>query len=166
VQSWAQELRQRLGPPDLLINNAAIIHRNLPLWEFSDEEFSEVIDVNIKGVATVIRHFVPAMVARQSGVIVNFSSYWGRSAAAQEAPYCASKFAIEGLTAALAQEIPSGMAAVPLNPGIIDTEMLRQCFGEEAGAYPTAAVWAQKAVPFLLSLGPQHNGHPLTVPGF
>jgi NAD(P)-dependent dehydrogenase (short-subunit alcohol dehydrogenase family) len=166
VQSWAQELRQRLGPPDLLINNAAIIHRNLCLWEFSEEEFSNVIDVNIKGVANVIRHFVPAMVARQRGIIVNFSSYWGRSAAAQEAPYCASKFAIEGLTAALAQEIPSGMAAVPLNPGIIDTEMLRQCFGQEARVYPTAAVWAQKAVPFLLSLGPQHNGHPLTVPGF
>jgi NADP-dependent 3-hydroxy acid dehydrogenase YdfG len=61
-----------------------------------------LIDVNIKGVANVIRYFVPAMIERGSGVIVNFSSYWGRSTAAEVAPYCATKWAIEGLTRALA----------------------------------------------------------------
>ena len=51
---------------------------------------------------------------------------------------------------ALAQELPRGMAAVPLNPGIIDTDMLRSCFGSGAGSYPKAQQWAEKAVPFLL----------------
>ncbi len=64
-------------------------------------------------------------------MIVNFSSYWGRSGAAEVAPYCASKWAIEGLTAALAEELPKGMAAVALNPGVIYTEMLESCLGAE-----------------------------------
>jgi NAD(P)-dependent dehydrogenase (short-subunit alcohol dehydrogenase family) len=132
VSHWARETVRALGGVDLLINNAALINRNAPLWKISAKEFNELIDVNIGGLANVIRHFVPGMIAQGSGVIVNFSSGWGRSASADVAPYCASKGAIEGLSQALAQELPAGMAAVALNPGIIDTEMLRSCFGEGA----------------------------------
>lgn len=163
VAVWAERLLACLGPPDLLVNNAALINRNAPLWEVPAEAFSALIDVNIKGVANVIRHFVPAMVARGRGVIVNFSSGWGRSTDAQVAPYCASKWAMEGLTQALAQELPPGMAAIPLSPGIIDTDMLRSCFGAQAGDYVKPQVWAKIAVPYLLNLGPQDNGLSLTV---
>jgi NAD(P)-dependent dehydrogenase (short-subunit alcohol dehydrogenase family) len=165
VRAWASTVLAEGGPPDLLINNAAIINSSARLWEVPADEFSQVIDVNVKGVANVIRHFVPPMVARGHGVIVNFSSYWGRSVAAEVAPYCATKWAIEGLTQALAEELPKGMAAVPLNPGVIDTDMLRSCFGAAAASYPTPANWAEAAVPLILSLGPKHNGQPLTVPG-
>ena len=163
VKAWAAKVLDRFGPPDLLLNNAALINRNARLWEVPAEEFSRVIDVNIKGVTNVIRHFAPAMVARRSGVIVNFSSGWGRSTDAEVAPYCATKWAMEGLTQALAQELPEGMAAVPLNPGIIDTDMLRSCFGGSASSYPSPAEWAKRAVPFLLELGPRDNGRQLTV---
>ncbi len=78
---------------------------------------------------------------------------------------CATKWAIEGLTRALAQELPRGMAAVALKPGIIDTGMLRVCFGAKAGQYTNPAAWAEQAVPFLLQLGAHHNGKSLTVPG-
>jgi len=81
VAAWAVSVIESHGTPDLLVNNAALINRNAPLWEVPAEEFSDVIDVNLKGVANVIRGFVPAMVARASGVIVNFSSTWGRSSA-------------------------------------------------------------------------------------
>ena len=165
VGRWAAHVFRNFGAPDLLLNNAAIINRNAPLWEVPAEDFSRVIDVNIKGVANVIRHFVPDMVARQSGVIVNFSSGWGRSTSPDVATYCASKWAIEGLTQALAQELPAGMAAIALNPGIINTDMLQSCFGTGASNYPTAEEWSRSAVPFLLTLGPEHNGQPLTVPG-
>ena len=58
------------------------------------------------------------------------------------------------------------MAAVALNPGIINTEMLQDCFGKESAShYPDAAQWAKSAVPFLLKIGPKNNGQPLTVPG-
>ena len=165
VQAWAEAVLAAHGPPDLLLNNAAIINRNAPLWEVPARDFSDVIDVNIKGVTNVLRHFVPAMVARGRGVIVNFSSGWGRSTDAEVAPYCATKWAIEGLTQALAQELPAGLAAVALNPGIIDTAMLRSCFGGSASNYPSPTEWAQRAVPFLLQLSPRDNGQPLTTPG-
>ncbi|HEX7863122.1 MAG TPA: SDR family oxidoreductase [Verrucomicrobiae bacterium] len=165
VNAWAKSILAELGPPDLLINNAALINRSAPLWELTPEEFNPVIDVNIKGVFNVIRAFVPAMIQKKRGVTVNFSSGWGRSTSPEVAPYCATKYAIEGLTQALAQELPAGMAAVPLNPGVIDTEMLRNSFGASASSYPKPTAWAKSAVPFLLNLGPSHNGQSLSVPG-
>src|SRR5687768_10399453 len=165
VEAWAKSIIAESGAPDLLINNAALINRSAPLWQLTPEEFNPVIDVNIKGVFNVIRAFAPAMIQRRRGVIVNFSSGWGRSTSPEVAPYCATKWAIEGLTQSLAQELPSGMAAVPLNPGVIDTEMLRSSFGASASSYPKPEIWARSAVPFLLKLGPAHNGQALTVPG-
>jgi NAD(P)-dependent dehydrogenase (short-subunit alcohol dehydrogenase family) len=164
VGAFAARVLERFGPPDLLLNNAAVINRNAPLWEVSAEEFSRVIDVNLKGVHAMIRAVLPVMIQRGRGVVVNFSSGWGRSTSPEVAPYCATKWGIEGLTAALAAELPDGLAAVALNPGIIDTRMLRSCFGEAAGAYPTPERWAAVAVPFLAALGPRHNGQALTVP--
>ena len=142
--------------PDLLLNNAATINPNAPLWKVSADEFSYVIDVNIKGVANVIRHFVPRMIERGSGVIVNFSSGWGRSTSPEVAPYCATKWAIEGLTRALAQELPAGMAAIPLNPGIINTDMLQSCFGESADDFPLHYFAGWKA-----ALKPRSLDHPV-----
>jgi NAD(P)-dependent dehydrogenase (short-subunit alcohol dehydrogenase family) len=164
VTDWAEAVLARHGAPDLLLNNAALMNDPVVLWQVPAEQFDRLIDVNVKGVANVVRAFVPAMVARGQGVIVNFSSGWGRGTSPQVAPYCASKFAVEGLTRALAQELPRGLAAVPLNPGIIDTDMLRQCFGGDAASYPSAEEWAEKAAPFLLGLGPRDNGKSLTVP--
>ena len=166
VAIWAMGLLENDTPPDLLINNAAIMNRLAPLWELEDREFTKLIDVNVRGTANVIRAFVPAMVARKQGVIVNFSSGWGRSTAPQVAPYCASKYAIEGLTGALAAELPEGMAAVALNPGIIDTEMLRSCWPDSAGNYPNAEAWAKVAAPFLLQLGAKDNGRALSIDAF
>jgi NAD(P)-dependent dehydrogenase (short-subunit alcohol dehydrogenase family) len=163
VGNWASSVIRQFGPPDLLLNNAASINANANLWDVPAEEFDSVIDINIKGVANVIRHFVPAMIERGSGIIVNFSSGWGRSASAEVAPYCATKWAIEGLTQAMAQELPPGMAAVPLNPGVINTDMLQSCFGSSADHYPDADAWSRFAVPYILSIRPSQNGEPLSV---
>jgi NAD(P)-dependent dehydrogenase (short-subunit alcohol dehydrogenase family) len=164
VKAWAGRLLRAYGPPHLVLNNAGVINKNARLWEVPEGEFSQVIDVNLKGIANVIRYFVPEMVKREQGVIVNFSSGWGRSTDAEVAPYCATKWAIEGLTQAFSQELPSGMAAVALNPGIINTDMLQSCFGGSASGYLSPAEWAKSAVPFLLKLGPDDNGKQLTAP--
>jgi NAD(P)-dependent dehydrogenase (short-subunit alcohol dehydrogenase family) len=166
VALWAVKVLAVHGAPDLLINNAAIMNTPAQLWEVPAREFNQLIDVNIKGVANVIRHFVPAMVARKQGVIVNLSSGWGRSTSPEVAPYCASKYAIEGLTKALAQELPAGMAAVPLNPGVIDTDMLRQAWSDGAASYPKAEAWARIAAPYILGLGVKQNGQSVSVPAF
>lgn len=166
VETWAEKVLESHGPPDLLLNNAGVINANAPLWQVPEEEFGLVVDVNLKGTFHVIRHFLPAMVERGSGVVVNFSSGWGRSTASEVAPYCATKWAVEGLTRSLAEELPRGLAAVALNPGVIHTELLDSCFGQSAKSYPGPERWAERAAPFLLSLGPEHNGKSLTVPGF
>jgi NAD(P)-dependent dehydrogenase (short-subunit alcohol dehydrogenase family) len=164
VKRWADHVLSKHDAPDLLLNNAAVINRNAPLWEVTAEEFSLVTDVNIKGVVNLIRHFAPAMIKRKSGVIVNFSSGWGRSTDAEVAPYCASKWAIEGLSQAMAQELPQGMAVAALNPGVINTSMLQSCFGGSASTYIAPDKWAKTAVPYLLKLGPSENGRQLTAP--
>lgn len=166
VQTWAEKVLESHGPPDLLLNNAGVINANAPLWQVPEEEFGLVVDVNLKGTYHVIRNFLPAMLERGSGVVVNFSSGWGRSTASELAPYCATKWAIEGLTRSLAEELPRGVAAVALNPGVIHTELLDSCYGQSAKSYPGPEKWAERAAPFLLSLGPEHNGKSLTVPGF
>jgi NAD(P)-dependent dehydrogenase (short-subunit alcohol dehydrogenase family) len=163
VSAWAKSVLAE-GPPDLLLNNAAVCNKTAPLWEVPPDEFNWVVDVNIKGVYNVLRHFLPSMVARREGVIVNFSSGWGRSTSPEVAPYCATKYAVEGLTLALAQELPAGMCAVPLNPGIINTDMLQVAFGAGAGDYPAPEKWAHKAAPYILGLSAKDNGQSLSLP--
>lgn len=64
------------------------------------------------------------------------------------APYCASKWAIEGLTRSVAKELPVGMAIVALSPGVVNTDMLQSCFGASASLYQTPEAWS---VTFILS---------------
>jgi len=164
VQAWVARLHKKCGAPDLVLNNAGIINPSAPLWKVSPEDFSSVIDVNIKGTMNVIRHFLPNMIKKHHGLIVNFSSGWGRSADKDVGPYVTSKWAIEGLTQALSMELPPGLGAVALNPGIINTDMLQACFGESAAHYPSASRWAERAVPFILKLDENDNGQALSVP--
>ena len=164
VSNWAKALLSQNAPPDMLINNAGVINKNSPLWEVSEEEFDQVVDVNLKGTARCIRYFVPAMMTHKRGLIVNFSSTWGRSVSTDVAPYCASKWGVEGLTKALAEELPSGLTAVALNPGVIDTDMLRTCLPDLAPSCRDAKAWSNNIVPFLLGLDESCNGQSLTVP--
>ena len=158
VDSFSEQVVGKLGCPDLLVNNAGVINSNAKLKNITPDEFAQVLSTNLGGTHNMIRAFLPFMEKEGKGIIVNFSSYWGKSAAPEVGPYCASKWGVEGLTRSLAQELPSGLSAVALNPGIIDTDMLRSCFGEEAAAYEAPAVWAKKAADCLIGLGPSDNG--------
>jgi len=167
VERWASEVLGLAGSsPDLLVNNAGVSFEaggvnshNVPFWEVPLESFDVTIDVNVKGVANVMRAFLPGMVAQARGVIVNLSSGLGRSSNPLLAAYCASKFAVEGLTKSVAMALPQGMAAVPLAPGIVLSEM-------QSGDYPTADTWARDAAPFILAFNGSHNGKSLSVPGY
>ncbi|KAF5946772.1 hypothetical protein HYC85_017000 [Camellia sinensis] len=163
VEELARAVVEKKCVPDIIVNNAGTINRNNRIWEVPVEEFDAVIDTNIKGVANMLRHFIPLMIESKQGIIVNMSSGWGRSAAAQVAPYCASKWAVEGLTRSVAKELPSGMAIVALNPGVINTDMLASCFGSSAALYQTPESWAPKAATMILNLTMADNGASLTV---
>ena len=114
VRSWAKDVLIKFGSPDFLLNNAGIINKNASLWDVSEQEFSDVIDTNIKGIYNTIKEFVPNMIKVGKGIVVNFSSGWGRSTSPEVAPYCSSKWAVEGLSKSLAQDFPKGMVSVCL----------------------------------------------------
>jgi len=166
VEQWSKNVLNWMGAPDLLVCNAAIINPNNPLWKVPTADFSNLIDINVKGVFHTIKAFSPDMVKEANGVIVTISSGWGRSTSPKVGPYCASKFAIEGMTKALAEEIPDEMAAIPLSPGIIHTDLLEICYESGASQFVKPEAWAEVAVPFLLDLGPSHNGQSLRIPEF
>ncbi len=163
VDAWVSHAIKEYGAPEFVINNAGVCNQLGNLWEVNKEDFQRVLDVNVSGTFNVIKAFVPHMIEAGRGIIVNMSSGWGRSVDAGVAPYCSSKWAIEGLTKAMALELPDGVAAVALNPGIIDTEMLQSVFGKDNG-YPSATQWAQTAADYITNINTSQNGQSLTVP--
>ncbi|HEF1904063.1 TPA: SDR family NAD(P)-dependent oxidoreductase [Bacillus cereus] len=165
VNNWANYILNRHTAPDMIINNASIVNQNAQLWKITAQEFENVMNVNVNGVVNVIRAFVPAMVARKEGIIINMSSSWGRAGEAELAPYCASKFAIEGITKSMALELPHGMAVVALDPGgSISTPMLKSCAPQYINESPTPETWSHKATQYILNLTIDKNGDLLTCP--
>lgn len=164
VDAWAEAVVADIGVPHLVINNAALINERAPLWQVPVDEFSNVIDVNLKGVHHVVRSFVPHLIEAGRGLVINLSSGWGQFAAPDVGPYCTTKFGIEGYTGSLAADLPDGLAAIPLQPGIIHTEMLDTAFGDGASQHWTPEEWIDVAAPFILGLGPEHNGQSLRIP--
>ncbi|KAM0940769.1 putative 3-oxoacyl-[acyl-carrier-protein] reductase [Dioscorea sansibarensis] len=163
VKEFAKLVAQTRIMPDIIVNNAGTINKNNKIWEVPGEEFDMVIDTNLKGVANILRHFLPLMIERKKGIIVNVSSGWGRSPAAEVAPYCASKWAIEGLSRSVAKELPPGLAIVALSPGVVNTELLASCFGSSSALYQSPETWAPKAATMILNLTEDDNGASLTV---
>ncbi|MGX5385130.1 SDR family oxidoreductase [Bacillus thuringiensis] len=165
VNNWANYILNRHTAPDMIINNASIVNQNAQLWKITAQEFENVMNVNVNGVVNVIRAFVPAMVARKEGIIINMSSSWGREGEAELAPYCTSKFAIEGITKSMALELPHGMAVVALDPGgSISTPMLKSCAPQYINESPTPETWSHKATQYILNITIDENGDSLTCP--
>lgn len=157
VEAWAASL----PPPDLLICNAGVIHPDTPFVELDAETFDQQLDVNVKGTANTLRAFLPKMLTRGIGTIIVFTSGAGIKGYPEISGYCASKHALEGLCKSIALELPEGMAIIPYQPGVIQTDMLVEHYGERAREYPLPEEWVKVAGPALLSLGPDQNGQSL-----
>jgi NAD(P)-dependent dehydrogenase (short-subunit alcohol dehydrogenase family) len=164
VRAWARRLSKKYKPPDFVLNNAAVLNVKASLWEVPHRDFSAEVDINIKGVANVIRHFVPWMIPHRRGVVVNFTSRWGKQFQRQMGPYCATKWAVVALTRTLAAELrPLGLGAIALNPGVVRTGMFQRYLN---GGLDSADVenplapeeWARVAAPFILRLRLKDSG--------
>lgn len=164
VKELARQVVEAGLVPDIVVNNAAAINKNSKLWELPPEEVDIVLDANIKGTINVLRHFIPILIERGHGLVVNMSSLWGRTGAPDVVPYCTSKWAIEGLSRAVAMEVPPEVVVVALDPGTIYTDMLVSCLGSMAMQFPTPEQWAPKAVETILNFTTEDNGASLTVP--
>jgi len=167
VESWSVECLSEFSSPDILINNAAIGgNAKVKTWEHSLDLFDSVMDVNIKGSNYLVYHFLPSMIDAKKGAVINIGSAWGRSAESSKnvSAYCSSKWWMEGYSASLAQEIPEPLTCVTLDPGHIDTPLLRTCFSDRfCSEKQSPETWANKACPFILSIDTTHNGQQLTI---
>lgn len=165
VEAWAESVLLRFGIPDVLILNAGVTSQPDPLWQQQPAAVERVISVNVTGVHYCLRYLLPPMVEQRRGIVIFISSDWGRSGPPLVGPYVASKWALEGMMRSLAQELPQGMAAVSLDPGTVNTDMLRFTFGPGAEEFPSPSQWQGPAADFILNLGSQHNGQSLTLTG-
>ena len=124
VQHAVQQTLDRFGRIDRVVNNAG---RGLlgAIEETNQEEITQVFDLNVFAVINVIQQTLPVLRQQQSGVIVNLSSLAGFTGAQSWGVYSASKFAVEGLSEALAKEVGSfGIKVLIVEPGILRTEFL------------------------------------------
>ncbi|MBE6570740.1 MAG: SDR family oxidoreductase [Ruminococcaceae bacterium] len=123
VNSFYEQVMELCGRVDVLVNNAGISSFSL-FTDISSELWDKTFDVNVKGQFLVTRAFLPSMIHRKEGRIINISSVWGICGSSCEVHYSASKAAIIGMTKALAKELgPSGICVNCVAPGVIDTDM-------------------------------------------
>jgi len=123
VSRMAGQVRDAAGAPDILINNAGINLRK-PLHEFSLEEWHRVIETNLDSAFLCSRAFVPGMMEKKFGRIINMASTMAHVALPHRTAYCTSKFGLLGMTKALALELaPHGITVNGISPGPFATEM-------------------------------------------
>lgn len=126
VEHAMAEVRRQLGPVGILVNNAGIAGRTLPLWELNETDLDTVYAVNVRGVFLTSKAVIPEMLQRKYGRIVNVASIAGKEGNPTLGPYSSSKAAVIALTKSLAKEV-AGKGDITINsiaPAVIRTKIL------------------------------------------
>jgi len=126
VQAAIEAVERQLGPIQILVNNAGISGRTLPLWELEESDLDQVYAVNLKGVFLACRAVIPGMLAQGYGRILNVASIAGKEGNPTLIPYSSTKAGVIGLTKALAKEV-AGKGNITVNaisPAVIRTKIL------------------------------------------
>lgn len=125
-----EHLLATLPDMDVVVNNAGISYVGL-LTDMSLSDWNDIINVNLTSAFLTCRNFLPAMIRRRQGHIINISSVWGNVGASMEVAYSATKGGINSFTRALAKEVaPSRIQVNAIACGLIDTDM-NACFSRE-----------------------------------
>jgi Dehydrogenases with different specificities (related to short-chain alcohol dehydrogenases) len=120
--------------PDILVNNAGVSHYGL-FTDVTEQDWDDVVGVNLKGMFRLTQLLAPAMVGRRYGRIINVSSVWGVAGASCEVLYSLTKGGVNAFTKALAKELaPSGVTVNAVAPGAVETDMMRDFSEDELAA--------------------------------
>lgn len=138
VKACMDEILLENGPIDVLVNNAGL-GLNGSIEEMPISEFKDVFETNVFGAVRCMQAVLPSMRERQSGCIINVTSISGRLTSSPLGCYSASKFALEAVSEALAQEVkPFNIRVGIIEPGIIDTDMAHEIEEESVSIYPSS----------------------------
>ena len=130
----------------IVVNNAGVAGPVAPLVDITADEWDDVFAVNVRGVFLMCRQFLPGMLARGGGDIVNVASVSGKRPLARRTPYTASKMAVIGLTTTLAYEVgPAGVMVNTLSPGPVHGPRMRRNFALEAERSGISVLEAEEA---------------------
>ena len=131
-QKFVEKVLDEFGHVDILINNASRLGPRVSIAEYPLNEWDETVQTNINGSFFITRLVLPAMIRRKSGSIINISSSVGKAGRAKWGAYAVSKFALEGFTQVLAEEVKQYNITVnSVNPGAMATALRREAYPEE-----------------------------------
>src|SRR3954471_10069463 len=166
--AFLDEVERRLGPIDIIVNNAGIMHVT-PLEEEDDASVTRQLEINLDAVIHGTQEAIRRMRPRNTGHIVNVASLAGRAAAPGLATYCATKHAVIGLSEAVRAELRGtgvevtcvmpGFAATELASGVPDLRLVKRCTPEEIADATVAAikvprfdVWVPRRLAAIITL--------------
>jgi NADP-dependent 3-hydroxy acid dehydrogenase YdfG len=153
VDALVQQTEAALGPISILVNNAGMGLFG-PVQEKSEQEWDIVMNTNLKSIFLVSRRVIPAMIQRKRGDIINISSLAGKNTFAGGGIYCASKWAVQGLSGCMAEDLRAhGIRVSTVCPGSVATE-----FSGRGAKDPSKVLTAQDiahAVAMIATQGPQ-----------
>ncbi|HET7177219.1 MAG TPA: SDR family oxidoreductase [Solirubrobacterales bacterium] len=156
VEKVAAEVERELGPVDLLVNNAGVAGPIGPLWEADADAWWRNVEINLRGPFLTCRTFLPDMIARGKGRIVNVASGSGISAIPYFSAYVTSKTALIRMTEVLASELRGqGIALFAIEPGTVRTAMAEEILRSEEGR--RWLPWLQRIFDEELDVTPEHS---------
>lgn len=131
MQSAVREAEELYGKTDLLINCAGLMLLGYPAEQDFDE-WSRMIDVNVKGVLTGTKAVLSDMIARNEGTIINISSIAGRKTFDNHSVYCGTKYAVHAMTESMRREVSgSNVRMIVIAPGVVETPLLSHTSNQE-----------------------------------
>ena len=166
VRGEAERLGAALGVPDILVNNAGLAAGMALVQDADVDDWDRMIDTNVKGLLYVTRAFLPAMVERNSGQVVNIGSITGRQVYPRGSVYAATKYAVQAITEGTNLDVlGTGVRVSGVHPGLVETEFSLVRFkGDEdraratyEGLQPLTATDVAEVVSYVVNAPPHIN---------
>lgn len=125
----------KCGRLDILVNNAGVACKRR-IEDTTLEEYDTIMDTNLKGVFLCTKYAIPYIKRSSNGKIINISSAGGLHGLPELSVYCSSKFAVNGMTEAIASELAGQIKVYSICPGAVDTDMYRSIYTDKPGLKP------------------------------